>query len=161
MTAPIIEYVTEEVSRQGHDVQSLEDGLPRVRWMLEAWEYALEQVQGLYPTPKGRDIDLADVLRVGRLVEQVKNQDGLRDCRVRVGWNQTPDPEEVPRLLESLLENQGSFQPVGFYKEFEEIHPFVDGNGRTGKVLLNWLGRTLLAPVFPPRNLWGREIRNP
>jgi hypothetical protein len=35
-------------------------------------------------------------------------------------------------------------------------------NGRTGKVLLNWMGRSLLLnPKFPPSDLFGESIRNP
>lgn len=38
--------------------------------------------------------------------------------------------------------------PDEFYVEFEKIHPFVDGNGRTGKILHNWLLGTLGDPVL-------------
>jgi fido (protein-threonine AMPylation protein) len=41
-----------------------------------------------------------------------------------------------------------------FYFEFEQIHPFKDGNGRTGKILYNYLCGTLDDPIMPP-NFWG------
>ena len=34
------------------------------------------------------------------------------------------------------------------YLEFQRIHPFVDGNGRVGKILHNWLNDTLHDPIL-------------
>jgi len=45
------------------------------------------------------------------------------------------------------------------YYVFELIHPFSDGNGRTGKIILNYLYHTLDDPVFPPDFFGG--IANP
>jgi hypothetical protein len=148
----VIKYVVEEVERQGHDTDGL-DGIERVGWMINAWAYALGS---LHAAP-----DLEDAVRLGQLIEPVKNKAGLRRCAVRVGSRLCPDFESVPSLLQELFEKCELLKPLEFYKEFEMIHPFRDGNGRTGKILLNWLCGTLLVPFFPPDDLFGFPIRNP
>lgn len=151
--APVVLYVTEEVWRQGHDIMAY-DGIQRVGWMLNAWSFAIEQASAGPPTDM-------DAVGLGCRMEVLANRHGVRTCHVRVGERHCPDPREVPRLLFELFARQESLSPLDFYRAFEEIHPFVDGNGRTGKILLNWLNGTLLAPVFPPDDFWGQRIRNP
>lgn len=150
----VIEYCTEEVTRQGHDILTL-DGIERVGWMLNAWAYALDSATG------GVRPSLDNVITLGRLIEPHKNKRGIRTVGVRVGSRICPPPERVLPQLELLFKQRDILTPIEFYKSFEDIHPFVDGNGRTGKILLNWLNGTLLNPIFPPSNLWGRDIRNP
>lgn len=150
----VIDYVREEVSRQGHDVYTL-DGIERVGWMLNAWSGALELIEA------GDPLDMSIVRSLGMQIEPHKNSNGYRRCGVRVGSRICPPPDEVRIQLKRLLEIYDSMTPIEFYKEFELIHPFVDGNGRTGKILLNWKNGTLLNPVFPPADLFGEPIRNP
>jgi len=148
MESKVIDYVTEEVYRQGHDIWAI-DGIQRVGWMLDAWSYALEYYAlRLEPT-------VWDVVMLGKTVERCKNAPGLRRYGVKVGTRICPPWRDVPQLLDRLFEKASTLTPLHFYKEFELIHPFVDGNGRTGKILLNWLNGTLLDPIFPPDDLWG------
>lgn len=66
------------------------------------------------------------------------------DEHVRVGTHIAPPPEEVPVLMEKLLtafEDDGVHildRIIYFHLEFERIHPFLDGNGRTGRAFLNY-----------------------
>lgn len=150
----VIEYVTEEVRRQGHDTEVL-DGIERVGWMLDGWRSAL-----LWNATKDKP-DVFDAIDLGQRVEPVKNAGGIRQCGVRVGMRTCPHPKDLTDLLKRLWQHRDAMTPMEFYKEFEEIHPFVDGNGRTGKILLNWLNGTLLDPIFPPADLFGESILNP
>lgn len=148
----IIEYCAEEVRRQGHDVTKV-DGVERVGWMLEAWARMM--------VSNPRFIGYDTVTQLGELVERRKNRYGLRRCGVRVGTVVMLDWVLVPNLLSTLLQRQDSLSPFEFYREFIEIHPFEDGNGRVGKILLNWKNGTLDAPIFPPNDFWGTPIVNP
>lgn len=150
--AVVVEYVTEEVARQGHDV-TVADGIARVGWMLNAWTEAMSLA--------GDRPNVTQAERLGMLVEPGKNMGGFRTVNVRVGTRLCPPYLRVQLLLARLFEQRDVLNPIEFYKGFEEIHPFVDGNGRTGKILLNWLNGTLLNPIFPPSDLWGHAIRNP
>lgn len=68
-----------------------------------------------------------------------------------------PPPRDLPRLLDDLAEfvNDRSMPPVAHaalaHAQFETIHPFVDGNGRTGRALIHvMLRRSGLAPTYCP-----------
>lgn len=153
----VVEYCTEEVERQGHDTSQL-DGIERVGWMLDAWAYTLRETEHNINKP----IALHDIKRIGCLIERAKNVGGFRRCDVTVGGKLMPPWVHVEAQLKNLVRCQKDLDPLSFYRAFLEIHPFVDGNGRTAKVLLNWLNGTLLEnPMFPPNDFWGRAIRNP
>ena len=146
----VTRYCEEEVSRQGHDITAV-DGIQRVGWMLDAWCYALNKE--LRTT--------VDIEALGMLIERDVNRNGFRTCGVRVGPSVIPGAPSTLHDRVSALLRTDAMEPLEFYRAFEEIHPFQDGNGRVGKILLNWRAGTLLKPFFPPNNFWGREIRNP
>ena len=152
----VLKYVEEEVTRQGHSLDIFPDGGIRVGWMLYAWEWAVEN--------QNRLPELQDFKILGQRVEKVKNAKGFRNCYVMVGMKfvQTTPEQVYDELieLEKKIKN-GGMTPLDIYRAYEEIHPFEDGNGRSGKIILNWLNKSLSSPIFPPDNFWGRPIRNP
>ena len=63
-------------------------------------------------------------------------------------------PEDVPEELSELASELEDIRPeqaltaaAYFHAKFENIHPFADGNGRTGRLLMNYL---LLLLDHPP-----------
>jgi len=90
------------------------------------------------------------VLRLHRIVAgQVMDQGEAgryRTIRVRVGAYLPPPPEQVSGLMRELLEwwnkSSAKLSPVLsssiLHYRFESIHPFADGNGRTGRALALW-----------------------
>jgi Fic family protein len=150
----IARYCSEEVRRQY--ARTWDEAAPlRVAGMIEAWLDALQlQFDGEPITPTA-------IRRWGAAIEPRNND--FRDVPIFVGTKQGMDWQLIDWAIENLcaaIENE-ELEAFEAYREFERIHPFEDGNGRTGKIILNWINGTLLEPIFPPDDFWGARIINP
>ena len=81
---------------------------------------------------------------IGGIDDTIAGRFRSRGEYVRVGSHITPAPEHIIRLIEVLLNEYKTNQTEHFLKrmarfhlQFETIHPFCDGNGRIGRMLIN------------------------
>ena len=88
--------------------------------------------------------------------KNIKDSDGYRKVQVFIRGSEhiPPTPEQIPNLMNYYIYNythneQDIFNKIARYHiEFEKIHPFEDGNGRTGRLLLNYeLLKNNIAPI--------------
>jgi Fic family protein len=61
-----------------------------------------------------------------------------RDIQVYVGRYTPPAPQLVSGLMAELLAWWNEHSSAILHYRFEDIHPFADGNGRTGRALALW-----------------------
>ena len=79
------------------------------------------------------------------LMDRPEDRGIYRRISVRImgAYHTPPDPIMVPELMEKLVTEfkVSRLHPIEsaalFHLKFEGIHPFVDGNGRTGRLILN------------------------
>ena len=92
------------------------------------------------------------------LMDRQSDRGIYRRVPVRIGAFHPCQPFEVPAQMELLFERyREKMQAMHvveraalFHLEFETIHPFIDGNGRVGRLALNF---ELMKAGFPPINI--------
>lgn len=111
---------------------------------------------------KSFEIQEADVLNIQKIILQGIDDDNAgiyRSVSVRILGSQAvfPNPLKIPELMEeffSWLQTKCDIHTVQLaadaHYKLVTVHPFVDGNGRTARLLMNLI---LIQNGFPPANI--------
>ncbi len=138
-----IERIRVELEELGEDKPSE----PRLR---QAWNYyhTAKEIYSIALKGAGKEEIITEPLILWayeKLWEGFNVPKGYRDTEMTImgARFEPPRPEVVPKLMKRIIEYLKSCRlpPVRkgavFHLLFEVIHPFTDGNGRLGRILLN------------------------
>ncbi len=137
----------------------LEEGLtPKNKSLREI--YDLQNTETVFNQIKHSNEEITHdfITRIHKgLLENIDSRSGYRLHDVRVtfaNFKSTPAPyvkTDMDLLLKWYHEHKTKLHPLVlatlFHHKFEKIHPFMDGNGRTGRMLFNHI---LLKNHYPP-----------
>jgi len=112
-----------------------------------------------------KQILLLHQMLIANIDDQIAGRYRRKGEYVRIGAQIAVAPEQVKSKMATLLrtynQNSSTKSPehvinriAYFHLGFERIHPFCDGNGRIGRVLINW---QLLQAGYPPITIRDKE----
>ncbi|TVQ80394.1 MAG: MerR family transcriptional regulator [Bradymonadales bacterium] len=116
--------------------------------------------------PQPHQIGIQDVLKIHEMIlKGIEDQHAgrFRSVPVRISGSTVvlPNPQKVPELMNgfiSWLKGSKKLHPVELASEAHyrlvSIHPFVDGNGRTARLLMNLI---LMRGGYPPAIIRKRD----
>jgi Fic family protein len=107
------------------------------------------------------NIELLHKMLLGGINDKYAGRTRRKQEYVRIGTYIAPAPALVIPMLEKLINEYNSNNDeyflekiADFHLQFERIHPFCDGNGRIGRVIIN---QQLASLGYPPLIIQNKE----
>jgi len=163
----IIEFAYNTASMEGNTI-NLEEARNLLNEGITPKDKTLREIYDLQNTEKvffdilnnklGDELNHKLIIEIhDQLLEKIDERRGYRTTDIRVvNSNFDASPGKYVRtdmdlLLKWFNENKNKLHPlvlaIVFHHKFEKIHPFSDGNGRTGRMVVNYI---LLKNNLPP-----------
>ncbi len=128
-----------------NEVREVKNSISAYKYLGASFKFNLNSIKKLY------HLLTQDLIREGNH----KYPRGFKKEQNIVGNSQTSKPENVEQDLQDLLnwykKNKRKIHPLilafQFHQRYESIHPFLDGNGRTGRMIMN---KILMSSGYPP-----------
>lgn len=144
-----LEKVTKLKNAQ-HEAMNKKEADKYCKNLGKAYDYLLEKIK-IEEQFEGH----TDIITLHGFIDPesyANNTTRYRTKEVKFGDFMPPEPGVIYSLMDNLLYNMNKIKlpqikGIYFHHEFVRIHPFVDGNGRTARMVKNWI---LMYELYPP-----------
>ena len=128
-----------------NEIKEVKNSILAFQYLQKSFKFNLASIKRLY------HVMTKDLFMQGNILYPK----GFKKEDVFVGNSQTTHPENVEEELTKLINwyknNKNKIHPLilafEFHRGYEFIHPFTDGNGRTGRLIMN---KVLMSSGYSP-----------